>query len=421
MAAEQASSKNREQQKQAKLATGSTDRDLFSSLNAQNFPDACFTSAEVEQASILQRLAGLDSLGNDLEEDVDAITGSRMSTDQSGCTRLFLQSNGAKEEVPVEMVQMPPTAKETVAKVAQVGGNKNIVKKKKHGNAKGHDQNGKKNGKKHGKGSLTHPRGVGLGRQQSNSNTRTTNSGSPSATATRPLNPISPGQQAAIAIAKVEQAAHSHYRSTLFKDRLRETIVVDAVLHPEGLGMVSLWAKLRNEGYEYDPHGFKREVKAAIHAGHTDYLALRNDLCKRLGRAMMEEEKISLTQILSMANANNCLYNNYPSPYLPPDEKKGKAASTGRGASLGLSGFFTMPVLGQKRRRNSRSPNSSTDSNAASFNDVQVQSRGGSNDISNGSSMDSPEKKKSVNIRLDRNVTFINPRKPRFAGWKSHY
>jgi hypothetical protein len=351
MAAAQASRK--EQQKSTRLPS------VVSSKSA--LPESVFHSVEEEEEILLQRLAGFDS-----NNDTDPITGSRMSTDQSGCTRLFLQSGntqGRLNEVPVEMVQLPLKVVAKVAVKSPAEEFKNV---------------------RTDSASLTAV--VAEWRRQVDKENQKNSVNNNAQDRRRQV------------IEKVDRAAGAHYRSLLFRDRLRETIVIDAVLHPEGLYMQSLFLKKREQGHEYDPHGFKAEVKGALYAGHCDYLALRNYVCSRLNRTLEVEEKRALTQILSMAGKNKCLYNNYPRPKTSEDDKLGKVSGNGKGQKRGIGSivnFFFPPSIERQKRRKHEDALSS-DALGAS-------------------------KKKNVRIDLERNVMFINPRKPKFAGWKTHY
>jgi len=358
MAAEQASKKVQQKSSKCLMPVASSKSAL---------PESIFHSVEEEEELLLQRLAGFDH-----NNDTDPITGSRMSTDQSGCTRLFLQSGstqGQVNEVPVDMVQLPVKA---VAKVAAKGPTEEFEDALTDSAsltavvAEWRCQVDKENQK-----------------NSVNNNTQDRR------------------QQA---IAKVDQAAGAHYRSLLFRDRLRETIVIDAVLHPEGMYMHSLFLKKREQGHDYDPHGFKAEVKGALYAGHCDYLALRNHVCGRLNRLLEVEEKRALTQILSMAGKNKCLYNNYPRPKASEDNKLGRGPGNRKGQKRGMGSIvnFLFPASIERQKRRKREDAISSDKG------------------SDGDVLDAP-KKKNVRIDLGRNVMFINPRKPKFAGWKTHY
>lgn len=106
------------------------------------------------------------------------------------------------------------------------------------------------------------------------------------------------------------------YCSLLFRDGLREALVVDAVFHPDA-DCTLLAEKLDRLTRCGSPSvlerrgGLKMHVKHALSAGHTDYLPLRNAVQERLARPLSGTEKRALTQVLSVADANRRFYNNY--------------------------------------------------------------------------------------------------------------
>lgn len=145
-------------------------------------------------------------------------------------------------------------------------------------------------------------------------------------------------------------------------------------------------------------------------------------------RRLFPEEKEAITAVLSMSRKNKKLYNDYDLYDVEYECKIQRTAELcGEGSGFGRRWGTMKEAVAERERKNKKSnkglfgffSSKSSSSFSSPTRKQQQQQQAGDTSADEQSQQKPRRMEKHVRIDTPRNVEFINPRKPKFGGWRS--